>query len=215
LTIERLSRRYDEVLLEKLIYVPRVDAALVEDPTALERWIAGLLPMLNSDLGISESCSLKWLSEGEAGTGESGLLVERKVHGISTDKLIPFSFFSTVEYRNIVSLGAKLSGLLSPDAYVRRGEKRHPISSFRQALEWLMEEAKRGQHVQRYKGLGEMNPEQLWETTMDADARRLLLVNIEDVVAADEVFTTLMGDQVEPRRDFIETHALSVENLDI
>jgi DNA gyrase subunit B len=151
----------------------------------------------------------------ETESDESGILLTRKVHGIGNEHLIPFDFFSSVEYRKIVELGSQLNGLLSDDALVKRGEKEQPISSFKQALDWLMEDAKRGQHVQRYKGLGEMNPEQLWETTMNAESRRLLQVSIEDAVGADQIFSTLMGDQVEPRRDFIETHALTVENLDV
>jgi len=141
--------------------------------------------------------------------------IKETVHGISNSRSLANDFFLLGEYRNIVALGKQLDGLIGDGAYVQRGERKMEIDSFKQAYEWLNKEARRGIQIQRYKGLGEMNPEQLWETTLDASARRLLQVKIEDAVATDEIFTTLMGDQVEPRREFIEANALSVGTLDI
>jgi len=121
-------------------------------------------------------------------------------------------FFISQDYQSLIGLQDALE--LGAGASMQRGEQSQPISSLREGFDWLLKEVNKGLHLQRYKGLGEMNPGQLWETTMDASSRMLLQVRVEDVIAADDIFTTLMGDQVEPRRDFIEKNALSVENLD-
>jgi DNA gyrase subunit B len=123
--------------------------------------------------------------------------------------------FSSKDYKSLKSIGSPLVHLVEAGAMIRRGEKNQAIFSVSQAVSWLMDEAKRGQSIQRYKGLGEMNPSQLWETTMDPAARHMTQVKVEDAVAADEIFTTLMGDDVEPRRLFIETNALDALNIDV
>ncbi len=212
--LQRLGKRYDPGVLHSLLYLPTVTDELLADQVAWQRWIEDLQGMLNADLRVSDRYRID-MQEPVEGSETAALLIEHWIHGIAAQRTLPLEFFHSADYQKIAELAQHLDGLLSADAEIRRGDKSRPIATFEEALQWLMEEAKRGQHIQRYKGLGEMNPEQLWETTMDPATRRLLRVNIEDVVGSDQIFTTLMGDQVEPRREFIERNALTVENLDV
>jgi DNA gyrase subunit B len=147
--------------------------------------------------------------------GELRLRLEKLFHGNYSLSYLDKEFLQSGDYVQIRQTADALNGLISPTSYAMRGEQKRGVVSFKQAIEWLLEDAKKGVSIQRYKGLGEMNPEQLWETTMDVTNRILLRVRIEDAVGADEIFTTLMGDVVEPRRAFIEKNALGVKNLDV
>ena len=135
-------------------------------------------------------------------------------HGVESETEYHHEFFASGEYRSLVAMGATINTLIEEDGYFQRGDKTFATRSFSEGLAWLMAEARRGYAIQRYKGLGEMNPDQLWETTLDPEARTLLQVKVDDLAEADDIFTKLMGDVVEPRREFIQQNALSVENLD-
>ena len=137
------------------------------------------------------------------------------MHGNSHSFTFIADFFISSEYKQVIDLQRELHDLLQQGAYVKRGDKQQSVKSFKEVMTWLIDEAKQGLGIQRYKGLGEMNPEQLWETTMDPQTRRMLQIKIDDAIAADQIFTTLMGDQVDPRRIFIEDNALSAKNVDV
>jgi DNA gyrase subunit B len=211
--IKRWSRRYDDRLLDQLIYMPEVKSSDFDRLDWLRGWVAELNGRLNglNDGTRTYRVEVRAPTDGNA----ARVLVYKTEHGTPSSKYLPREFFDSAEYQRIADLARTLAGLIGEGAYVTRGEERHEIGSFKEAMKWLFDQARKGQTIQRYKGLGEMNPEQLWETTINPETRRLLQVRIEDAVAADDIFTTLMGDQVEPRREFIEKNALSVSNLDV
>ena len=211
--MDRMSLVYPLNILESLIYVRGLDSKLLQKSSEVAAWCAELQEKLEeSDTGTHRyQVSVKEDKERKVFLPN----VEITAHGVPHYHTLSRDFFVSSEYGAIVQLGETLQGLIEQGAYVKRGERIQEVTSFKQALDWLMSESRRGINTQRYKGLGEMNPEQLWETTMDPESRRMLVVTIEDAIAADQMFTTLMGDQVEPRRDFIETNALSVVNLDV
>lgn len=211
--ITRLSRRYPSALLKAFIYLPPVEDVNLAQRDFVEGLVQQIQERLDANPEESTQYTVEIVQDPEKHIWLPSVTVQ--YHGVFHNSVINKDLFISSEYRKLTALGAKLNGLLQSGAYVKRGEKQQPISSFAEAVEWLMAEAKKGQTIQRYKGLGEMNPDQLWETTMDPGTRRLLQVTIEDAVTADKIFTTLMGDQVEPRREFIETNALDVINLDI
>ena len=211
--IVRWGRRYDAEILNAMIWMPAISDIDLGDSGAMHTWCADL----EQRLGASNGTRPRYKIEYRASTddAEATIGVSREYHGVSTTRQIHEGFFRSPEYQRITAIGTKFKDLLHPGAYVERGSDQHEVSSVPEAIDWLMAKAKQGQTIQRYKGLGEMNPEQLWETTINPETRRLMQVRIEDAIAADEVFTTLMGDHVEPRREFIERNALSVSNLDV
>lgn len=212
-TLKRLSRLYPQELTEHFIYLPTVSVDDLANESAMQGWLEKFQARLTAaeKSGLTYKASLRedrerhlWLPE-----------VELVAHGLSSYVTFNRDFFASNDYRSVSLLGDQLNSLLEDGAYVQKGERKRPISAFKDGLDWLMAEGTKRHSIQRYKGLGEMNPEQLWETTMDPNVRRMLKVTIEDAIAADQIFNTLMGDAVEPRRDFIESNALAVSNLDV
>ncbi len=212
--ITRLSRVYPADLLEAMIFTEALPEADLKSRTQVEPWLNKLHEKLTEmnpavsahyTLGISEDTERRLFLP----------IAHHSLHGLERSYSFNVDFFHSGEYRAITKLGKTLQGLLEAGAFVKRGEKKSEITSFGEAIKWLVADAMKGHYLQRYKGLGEMNPGQLWETTMDPENRRMLQVTIDDAIGADLLFSTLMGDQVEPRRKFIEDNALAAQNLDI
>ena len=227
IALENLSRQYMTILaifdrleqnlpieiLNELIDLPAVGEPELLDKTAMENWGQSLSARLNQKSANAVTYQLSVKSD--ENSNQFGLSMEKRHHGMLLQIELSPEFFNGADYRAFAQFVEQAVDLLSPESFISRGERKQAVEKFSEVYDWLMKEAKKGLNIQRYKGLGEMNPDQLWDTTMDPDNRRLLRVRIEDAIAADEVFTTLMGDQVEPRRDFIESNALNVSNLDV
>ena len=215
--LEEIAKQYflAEAVIDRLsrFTAPEASHALLELPTLM---LNDATQAARSAQLLEEACggSIKVVVETD-NVGEHRLRLDKLYHGNYSVSYMDKDFLNGGDYEQIRQAADILKGLIKPGAYVARGEQKCVVASFKQAIEWLLNEAKRGVSIQRYKGLGEMNPSQLWETTMDVTNRILLKVRIEDAISADEIFTTLMGDVVEPRRAFIEKNALGVKNLDV
>ena len=212
-TINRLSRLYSEMVLWEMVYGLSLTLEQMKEESAVNVFCDQLSERLLSVAAKGSRYSVVVRKDQERQLYFP--VVKLLSHGVESETEYHHEFFSSGEYRSLIALGETLNSLIEEDGYFQRGEKVMQTRVFADGLNWLMTEARKGYNIQRYKGLGEMNPEQLWETTMDPDVRRMLKVTVEDAIAADQMFTTLMGDQVEPRREFIEDNALSVANLDI
>jgi DNA gyrase subunit B len=211
--IERLKRKYPNTVMNRLIYQSELKKEDLSDEAKVIAWTKELV----DDLVARDEDATIFHAGTEHDT-ERNLyypVVNIRQHGVDKAHVLHYDFITSRDYQRIAVTGKNIANIITEGAYIQRGEKTKPVDNFVDALEWLIAESKRGIYIQRYKGLGEMNPSQLWETTMDPSARRMLQVTIEDAVAADQLFATLMGDQVEPRREFIETNALRVVNLDV
>ncbi len=210
--IDRWSRRYDGNVLREMMTLPQVGTEQLSEEKFWTDWAARLEDALKTK---HESLQYEVVLNTDEESAAPLFMIRTTRHGLTSEKHIQIEFFESAEYQRIAAIGTELFELIGEGAYVVRGEQSTTIDSFGAAMEWLMKQARKGLNFQRYKGLGEMNPDQLWDTTINPETRLLMQVRIEDAVASDELFTTLMGDQVEPRREFIEKNALAVSNLDV
>ena len=209
--LEQLKLRYPETVTRAMIDSPRVSSADLADEALMTGWLDELAGRVIESGGELLSHRIEYDPEHQI----FHPVIEHTVRGISQETSFGQTFFQSTDYEQVAAMSDRMVGLLEDGARIDRGERSLAVESFGDALEWIMDEARRGVDIQRYKGLGEMNPDQLWETTMDPDVRRMLIVTVDDAIAADRMFNTLMGDHVEPRREFIEANALSVVNLDV
>jgi len=209
--IQRHSQHHDPYLLQALLEVP-IPEDLLENEESRKQWAAAMAPMIRQKAQDKQEVVLEWIQDD---SGQHYLQCTRVVHGLSQTSTLPLEWFHSRDFQTLQDWNRQYVNLIRPGAEVQRGESSHTVRNLEEVEQWLMQQASRGQTIQRFKGLGEMNPDQLWETTVNPETRRLLQVTIEDAVQADEIFATLMGDVVEPRREFIEQNALRVSNLDI
>jgi len=209
--LELLGRVYPVEVTRLFLEMPALSVADLGDEATVQGWIDLLQERVVTGAEVEFEVTLQFDQEHHVYLPR----VRRTSRGVTEDFSFTQDFFRSADYRLVTEISAQLSGLLEEGAFIQRGERSKPVQNFESTLDWLMTEARRGVDIQRYKGLGEMNPDQLWKTTMDPDVRRMLRVTVDDAIGADQMFTTLMGDQVEPRRDFIESNALSVVNLDV
>jgi DNA gyrase subunit B len=211
--INRINRIIPKEILTRLVYSDILNLTDLDDKSVLESFATKYIDSLTEI--ETDGATYKFDIKEDIERHKFYVSIVLRQHGIDTEYRLDHDFVDSTEYNRIKTLNKAVNNLMEEGAYVKRGDKVIKVSSFAEALDWLMAESKRGQYIQRYKGLGEMNPSQLWETTMDPEGRRMLQVRIEDAIAADQLFTTLMGDNVEPRRAFIEENALKVANLDV
>ena len=209
--IERIRRKLPIQVSEPLLRLPAVTEEMFRDESAMTAWGDSLKELLVSGEGLSEGVAVVFDPEYQTYDVRVSIMLK----GVTEQYSLGRAFFEGVDYQVIAGVAQEHEDLMQEGAYVKRGEKTQAVDHFVDVSAWLLSEARRGVDIQRYKGLGEMNPDQLWDTTMDPDVRRMLRVTVDDAIGADQMFTTLMGDQVEPRRQFIETNALSVVNLDV
>ncbi len=204
--ITRISRLYPIDALTQMLYAPALEKDQLQDEAVVKQWAAVYTELLSAGAQASEQYRCEVVHDKEHSVYLPKLIYTH--HGVDSEYTFDTSFIGSKEYQLFKEMGKELDGLIQPGSYFKRGDRTFEVSNFKDGLEWLLHQARRGQYIQRYKGLGEMNPEQLWETTMDPETRRMLQVTIEDAITADQLFTTLMGDEVEPRRHFIEENAL-------